>query len=1449
MRLTDLFEQVILEAPEEETNERRTVTFSAADVYLMSMLPIPKSLNKQTGKMVADPKDFEQRTYVVGTEPGMVDPKFAAGISQWKADGSIPGRIRDMDTGELVPYDKNSYLADVGRTLVAATLELGANLTRFGATGLDYIARGDQKATDFILSKFGYPDIIDSDGPMQFPYTKAATGTSENPMWLDAWSKKWEESTDLKYQDEKDITANAVQRFSDIGGLFLGTSGATWGGAFALLAGELPSEVVDVALLSTTAWWTGGALNVAFNASEAGGAAAIEIQRQIEDAYEKGTLQKTVNWTTNVQAAKDMIAAEGTVYETDQEYNNAVEKLAMDQTVYAAYHNGLLKVAVTAGVLDSVADRLMIRPPVPSKYVKNAALKKVIEAKDKTKNFAKGTVTEMGQEGLEQILINLAVIHATGDESVVSTYEGVVNAMYNSVYGTAASGLVQGGVSTINLGSKGTKATYAQLRRFFAGEGTVEELFTNATEDPAALKAALLNNDPNSEKFGQIDFLGALKKRDPNFVTVDDLSKKDRQKFLDGTHTRKDRRDGYKIKGKRYDIALLESNTKDAELMAMFQNSVNKQAEGKIQSTFENEEQIEYVAKRLGVYAKGDDINKMMAKLEDLTKLDIRIAGASTLEAPLWSELTPLQKRQFVTEGVITFNNHPERGNQRWTREKVLYTSRINGETLPPEVQNLADNVEARPTANQNQGQLKMENDIVRNAENNAFQDFQEEQELWDEEFGQTHNPDGSPKDPNAEGIAGRQLTGEDTTDELQGRRPDKNMEHYQEIAKNKLLNNIDYQNAKKRLTDQKEQFAKELKAEQDAWDRKYSTTHHHTGVAKIDSKFIDGRIETPPGIGPTDTSDGETDGETDSEFDTEIKPSDLETNNQDVVIPSLSNSKKIAEDQIIYRMQMNVADGGYANEQELRRTLQILEQDYPGITNKVLTTDVGSYFKNKKQIDKEVAEKIENSPKPVFTPSSRPPEGVEVELDGTTYRWLGKEGGKGGMWAVVKPDGTRGTTNHQNHSKLIDKWNNTKNAPSKENVSEIGFGEVDNTPPANTQDSIKTAQDQVTPNLSPSGPNASGAVVKKEVLPPNTQDSIKTAQDQVTPSLTPTTTIKPQDQEGGVGGTDGEVADVTSGDAEVTPNLGRGRPPTDAETAERVRLAKLAQQKADEIKRRAEREKAKADADALADIERQADQATKDAQAKRDAEKKAKQDAEREKTPNLSPDGPNMPPAVADIINDPENDQNLLPNQQKVTDPNANKPINFIPQNKLTKDQRDAIGGYGDYAQDTEVETEPTTDPKDTGTPDRGKNVKDQDPNTPGIQTEPATDKETDSEKDATTNQDQADQAQGLTDPNYTPNFGVVTPTKKTAKVTTGKDATTGTKQTTTKNINTKNNTNTSTVGKTARAAAFFGMNNDDEEVDPDLMKFYPAKYRDPLKLDKAKGAMGRATGLSGRK
>ena len=52
-----------------------------------------------------------------------------------------------------------------------------------------------------------------------------------------------------------------------------------------------------------------------------------------------------------------------------------------------------------------------------------------------------------------------------------------------------------------------------------------------------------------------------------------------------------------------------------------------------------------------------------------------------------------------------------------------------------------------------------------------------------------------------------------------------------------------------------------------------------------------------------------------------------------------------------------------------------------------------------------------------------RPPTGIQVELDGVTYAWQGVPNGVGGMWAVVNADGSRGTTNHQNHKTLMKMW------------------------------------------------------------------------------------------------------------------------------------------------------------------------------------------------------------------------------------------------------------------------------------------------------------------------------------------------------------------------------------------------------------------------------------------
>ena len=46
-----------------------------------------------------------------------------------------------------------------------------------------------------------------------------------------------------------------------------------------------------------------------------------------------------------------------------------------------------------------------------------------------------------------------------------------------------------------------------------------------------------------------------------------------------------------------------------------------------------------------------------------------------------------------------------------------------------------------------------------------------------------------------------------------------------------------------------------------------------------------------------------------------------------------------------------------------------------------------------------------------------------------------------------------------------------------------------------------------------------------------------------------------------------------------------------------------------------------------------------------------------------------------------------------------------------------------------------------------------------------------------------------------------------------------------------------------------FFGGDDNTDDDITNLMKFYPANYRDPLDLDKYKGAIGRSRGLTGQK
>ena len=1265
MRLNELFTPVLNEAPTDNQTDKsqvRTITFSAADAYLMTLQEIPKTKNKRTGKDTVDPEAYKENTYEIGTGPGQIDPKFAATLQQWKADGSVPGMMRN-EKGELDTYDKNSYAHDIGLTLMAATVELGANLTRAGAIGGDYVVNGVIRTTDLVLNKYANIDAIDKVDYTKMRLTDMATGTIDDPMWLDKTSKDIESWRSKQFNDNMDLTAGAVGSWEEVALFMTGGSTATIGGAFALMAGELPSEIVDVALLAGTSWWTGGALNVAFNAGEASGAAAKEMQRQINAAYKSGLLQQTANWQTNLKAAADQIKEDGTVYETDKEYATALEKLAMDQTVYSAYHNGLWKIAASAGVLDTVADRLMIRSPIKTKHILGRGAELVVNGLKKTGRVGKGAVVEMGQEAFEQYLQNLAVIHATGDQKVTQTLAGVLNAGYNSIYGTAASGVAQTGLSAGKaIMPKKVRASMAALRKFYAGEGSLRELFYGTSNNPELLAAAAMNQET-----GQLDLLGMLKKRDSDFKTVDDLSEKDRKAIEDGTF----RGRYFTIDGKRYDRKLIEKNSEDAEVMKMFQNSVNLVAENKIQSTFDTEEQAVRASKVLGIHKKGDDINQTLAKLEDFTKLDVRIAGSSTLEAPLWSELDELQKRQFVTDGQITFDNHPERGNQTWSRDKVLYTSRINGETIPSEIQNLVDNVEARPTATNNDRQLGMENDMVRSAEAAAFQDFTDEQQMWDEEFGATHNPDGSPKDPNATGDAGRQLTGDDTTEELQGRRPEKNMEHYQQIAQSKLLSDVSYQNAKKRLEDQKEQFAKELKDDQDAWDQKNSTTHHNTGVAKLDSRFIDGppvgsgatSVPSDGSAAPADSdqadadnidldttapSDDTTDDTTDDEFDPTITPADL-TGDEDpgdkVIVqpPTLSNNKQVAMDQVVYRMKMNIAEGGYDKPGMLQKTLEILEQDFPGITQRVVPNGIDDFNANQEPVKKDTAAEIEETDKPTYTPSKRPPQGTVVELDGKPYVWLGAEAGVGGMWAEQKDDGTRGTTNHPNHKELNRNWEDSQITPTE---SPPGFGEVE-VPDA--PDQLKSPELDNAPEIQsdPPGPEVS-------TVPPVQPSGDTTSSDSNAPE-TPTIDTPPVSQTAPEFDADPSPDELNIDTTSLTaPTTGSGRGDGQAELAARRQKAKDDKAKAD----------ADADADSI-DLDTTAPEPDKSDADNIDLDTTApeidKDDADNMELDAVPPKGPEVstvPPEQPKLGDTPKLDT--------ITAPKQDGPIRFVQPNKI---------------------------------------------------------------------------------------------------------------------------------------------------------------------------------------
>ena len=267
--------------------------------------------------------------------------------------------------------------------------------------------------------------------------------------------------------------------------------------------------------------------------------------------------------------------------------------------------------------------------------------------------------------------------------------------------------------------------------------------------------------------------------------------------------------------------------------------------------------------------------------------------------------------------------------------------------------------------------------------------------------------------------------------------------------------------------------------------------------------------------------------------------------------------------------------------------------------------------------------------------------------------------------------------------------------------------------------------------------------------------------------------------------------------------------PSTPAQSAERVRLYKQAQQKAAEIQRKA-REKAQRDAEQLADLEAQADQAARDAEAKRDAE--------REKTPDLRPDGPNMLPKV------------------KKVQTTKDGPMNFVSTDNLTKQQKDELDKI---AQDNQKQAD------DAMGLSKSDKLKQKMQKNKDDYAKKQKELDTDIFKGHTADEiemirqdgdnlralDAKKKREAGLKQTQTPPVTPFVPTDPRTKL-----------QVTT--LPNKKRTTKSKTDKTGfvrqLGGNFFGKNNDDGP-DSSMMNFRPAKYPDPLDLDKYKGAAQR--------
>ena len=338
-----------------------------------------------------------------------------------------------------------------------------------------------------------------------------------------------------------------------------------------------------------------------------------------------------------------------------------------------------------------------------------------------------------------------------------------------------------------------------------------------------------------------------------------------------------------------------------------------------------------------------------------------------------------------------------------------MFNSRRNGDNIPSAIANLADNTDARPTltaSEQNEissQQSAIDGNITMIT---AREQLADDQAAWDESYGATHNPDGSPKDPNAEGIAGRQLTADDTLTWLpNGERPTEEL-----ATADPADDPYNFTGARGAVSGNQriiDEIRKDLADNQKDWDNQYAETHNTDGVAKLNPRFTDSKIAkaqdqvaidnqkaADDAMGPRDATFGDPQpqdqeggvGGQDGELAdiTPITPADITTPEEkpkEKVVPPVTvttnPNDSLSRKHIIANTKIAIANGDM-QQASVVAMLENLETTYPGISQEIMPDGIDSYKQNPNAQIKKIQDDTKEEYKPEdVNRNGKPPQGA----------------------------------------------------------------------------------------------------------------------------------------------------------------------------------------------------------------------------------------------------------------------------------------------------------------------------------------------------------------------------------------------------------------------------------------------------------------------------------------